>query len=167
MNRSVEKTILMATAVLVVLLVLLGIILLNLGGRVPALKPLGNASRSATEWPTPAQVGGWFERAAIARLHTQSSNSVNPFFTLHFQPPPPSTTRPAELTYLGYFQGGTSAPRALILLDQATLPFSVGSVVVADHRVASIARRTLVLTNTATTNVLEFNLKKVLTVPIK
>ena len=56
----------------------------------------------------------------------------------------------------------------MILVDQATLPFSPGSVVVADHRVAAIARRTLVLTNAAgATNVLEFGLKRVLTVPIK
>jgi hypothetical protein len=167
MSHTVEKLIWMATLVLVVLVALLGITVVNLGGRVPALKPLGNGSRTATEWPTPAQVGGWFDLASLTRL-TSQTNGINPFFTRHFQPPPPPTTRPAELTYLGYFQGGTRAPRALILLDQATLPFNQGSVVVADHRVASIARRTLVLTNTAgATNVLEFNLKKVLIVPIK
>jgi hypothetical protein len=167
MNRSVEKLIGMASVVLLVVLGLLGVILLNLGGQVPALKPLGNATRTATEWPTPAQVGGWFAPEAATRLHTQSSNAINPFHTLHFQPPPPPTTRPAELTYLGYFRGGSNAPRALLLVDAATLPFSVGSVVVADHRVAVIALRTLVLTNATSTNVLEFNLKKTLIVPIK
>lgn len=168
MIQHVEKLIGLAVMVLAVLAGLWGITLRDLGGGVPALKTLGGAGRAAPEWPTPAQVAGWFDPENLTRPARPPTNSLGPFFTRHFQPPPPPTTRPAELTYLGYYQGSASTPRALILVDQATLPFSPGGLVIADHRIARIARRTLVLTNAAgATNVLEFNLKKVLTVPIQ
>ena len=93
MSQATEKLIWIATLVLGVLVVLFGITAVNLGGRVPALKPLGNGSRAATEWPTPAQVGGWFELEALTRFTTQT-NGINPFFTRHFQPPPPPPPRP-------------------------------------------------------------------------
>lgn len=168
MNRSVERLTGMAWMVLLALVVLLGITLVNLGGAVPALKPLGNATRAPTDWPSAAQVEPWFDRAGLVRLLSPPTNSVNPFFTLHFQPPPPPTTRPAEVTFLGYIQSGTNLPRAWLRIDKATKVMAPGDVVVADHRVARIARRTLVLTNAGgATNVLEFNIKRVLTVPIQ
>jgi hypothetical protein len=166
MFNSLEKRIWAAGAVLLALLALLGVTLLHLGGRVPALKPLGNgAARVAGEWPTPAQVAAWFDRQALTRVVTET-NAPNPFLTLYFQPPPPPTTRPVELIYLGYLEGSANGRRAFLQVDQETRALAEGAVVVADHRVHQIASRTLVLTNQAgITNVLEFNIKKVLVVP--
>jgi hypothetical protein len=49
-----------------------------------------------------------------------------------------------------------------------SLVFVAGARVVADHGILDIAQRTLILTNTAgQTNVLEFNIPKVLEVPIE
>lgn len=166
MFSDLEKRLLLAGAVLVGLLVLLGLTLANWGGRLPPLKPLGNgAARSEPAWPTPAQVQDWFSPAALARL-AAVSNPPNPFFTRYFQPPPPPTTRPAELTYLGYLESSTGERRAFLQVDAKTGQFSPGAVVVADHRLHRIERRSVILTNTAgVTNVLEFNVKKVLQVP--
>ncbi len=167
MFTSLEKRLAVALAVLAAQGVLLGLTFWNWGGRLPALKPLGNgATRGETRWPTPVQVEGWFARPALTRL-VCVTNAPNPFFTRYFQPPPPPTTRPVALTYLGYLDSSAGERRAFLQVDDAVRPFGAGARVVADHHVHRIERRTLILTNTAgVTNVLEFNIKKVLQVPV-
>ncbi len=166
MFSDLEKRLLLAGAVLAGLLVLLGLTLVNWGGRLPTLKPLGNgATQSQPAWPTPAQVQEWFSPAALARL-VAVSNAPNPFFTRYFQPPPPPTTRPAELTYLGYLESSGGERRAFLQVDAQVRSFTAGATVVADHCLHRIERRSVILTNAAgATNVLEFNVKKVLQVP--
>ncbi len=167
MFTAFEKRLAVALAVLAALGVLLGLTLWNWGGGLPTLKPLGNgATRVETRWPTPAQVEGWFARPALTRL-VSVTNAPNPFFTRYFQPPPPPTTRPVELTILGYLEIGTAGRRAFIQVGAETRALPAGAAVVADHRIHRIERRTLILTNAAgVTNVLEFNVKKVLQVPV-
>ncbi len=164
MNR-LEKSLALALVALAGLLLVLGLTLAHLGGRVPALKPLGNGlARDPGEWPGLQPTAGWFSRPALTRLLAET-NSPNPVFTRYFQPPPPPTTRPVELTYLGYLEGSRGR-RAFLQINQETRTLPEGAVVVANHRIHQIARRTLVLTNDAgQTNVLEFNIKKVLIVP--
>jgi hypothetical protein len=166
MFSDLEKRLAVAGAVLTGLLVLLGLTLADWGGRLPTLKPLGNgAARTEPPWPTPAQVADWFSTPALTRL-VAVSNAPNPFFTRYFQPPPPPSTRPAELTFLGYLESSTGERRALVQVDAQPRWFTAGAVVVADHRVHRIERRSVILTNAAgATNVLEFNVKKVLQVP--
>lgn len=166
MFSDLEKRLALAGAILAGLVVLLGLILADWGGSLPPLKPLGNgAVRSEPPWPTPAQVSDWFSVPALTRLVTVS-NAPNPFFTRYFQPPPPPTTRPAELTYLGYLESSGGERRAFLQVDAEVRSFTAGTPVVADHRVYRIERRSVILTNAAgTTNVLEFNVKKVLHVP--
>lgn len=166
MFNPLEKRLAAALAALVVQVALLGLTLWNWGGRLPDLKPLGNgAARVETRWPTPAQVDGWFALPALTRL-VATSNAPNPFFTRYFQPPPPPTTRPAELTYLGYLESVTAGRRAFLKVDAETRALPAGALVVADHHIHRIERRTLILTNAAgVTNVLEFNVTKVLQVP--
>lgn len=167
MLTPLEKRLAVALAVLTTLGGLLGLTLWHWGGGLPALKPLGNgATRVETRWPTLAQVEGWFVRPSLTRL-VSVTNAPNPFYTHYFQPPPPPTTRPVELTFLGYLESGTAGRRAFIQVDAQTRSLPAGATVVADHRIHRIERRTLILTNSVgVTNVLEFNIKKVLQVPV-
>jgi hypothetical protein len=166
MSHAVEKSLWICGAALAGLLVLLAAILFRLGGRVPALRPLsGTTNAVAADWLTFDQAGPWFEVAELTRL-TAQTNARNPFFTRHFQPPPPPSTKRVELTYLGFLEGSGAARRAFIEIGDATRALANGAIVVADHGIQEIARRTLVLTNPAgVTNVLEFRIKKSLEIP--
>ncbi len=166
MWSTLERRLLLALAVLAVLTGLLGLTVWNLGGRLPELKPLGNGpGRPGEDWPTSAQVDAWFALPALTAL-TATSNAPNPFFTRYFQPPPPPTTRPVALTYQGYLDSSAGERRAFLQVNDAVRPFTAGARVVADHHVHRIERRSVILTNAAgATNVLEFNVTKILQVP--
>ncbi len=167
MSSTLQRQFWFAIATLAGLATLLSLTLLGLGGRVPDLRPLGGEGRVTPEWPSPAQVGDWFSVGELARAVRQT-NAINPFFTRHFQPPPPPSTRRVTLTYQGSLESSDGKVRAFVLVDTNTLALAAGAVVVADHAVKSIALRTLILTNAAgQTNVLEFSVPKPLEVPIK
>ena len=168
MSLTLERSIWISTAALLGLLALVALTLVRLGGRVPALKPLGNATnRLSTDWLAFGDPQRWFRAEELARLAT-TTNLPNPFFTTFFQPPPPPSTKPVELTYLGFVDSDGRPRRALVQVDNATRLFTPGVQVVADHAVKDIARRTLVLTNAAgATNVLEFRIKKLLEIPAR
>jgi hypothetical protein len=165
--RFIQRNFWIAAAVLIGSIVLLALTISHLGGRVPALKPFGRPAGGTNERPTLKQVEGWFQAASLTRLIAQTG-SPNPFFTLHFQPPPPPTTRKVELTYHGNITPSTGSRRAFVRVDTNSMVFTNGARVVADHAIQEIALRTLILTNAAgQTNVLEFNIKRVLEVPIQ
>lgn len=167
MTSSLQRQFSLAVVTLAGLVALLVLTLFGLGGRVPDLPPLGGQGRATPEWPSPAQVGDWFNVAELTRAVRQT-NAINPFFTLHFQPPPPPSTRKVTLTYQGSLRGSEDQVRAFVLVDTNTHVLATGSNVVADHFVKSIALRTLILTNAASqTNVLEFGVPKSLEIPIK
>lgn len=168
MSRPLEQSIWISTAALVGLVALTVLTLSRLGGEVPALKPLGGSTnRLSTDELAFAGSGRWFQPEALALLVRQT-NLPNPFFTTYFQPPPPPSTKPVELTYLGFVDSEGRPRRALVQVDNATRLFTAGVTVVADHVVTEIARRNLILTNRAgATNVLEFRIKKLLEIPAR
>jgi len=104
---------------------------------------------------------------------TNLTNSVNPFFTRHFipppaQPPPAPTTKKIELVYLGFYTSDGSKRQAMAQLATNFLVAPVGSKVTADLFVADASFMTLTLTNsTSQTNILTLNVKKELEVPIQ
>jgi hypothetical protein len=166
-SRFLQRNFWIAAASLAGLLTLLVLTAISLGGRVPALKPLGNPSAVTNDRPTLRQVEGWFQAASLTNLLAQTSGP-GPFFTLHFQPPPPPTTRRVQLTYHGNITPSAGSRRAFVRVGTNSLVFVAGAHVVADHGILDIAQRTLILTNAAgQTNVLEFNIPKVLEVPIE
>lgn len=168
MSNSLERSLWISLAVLLGLTVLVILTLVGLGGRVPALRPLGGATNGfSPDWFTLQDASQWFQANELARP-TGQTNVLDPFFTAYFQPPPPPSTKPVELTYLGFVDSEGRPRRALIQVDKATRLFTPGLKVVADHAVQDIARRTLILTNgSGATNVLEFRIKKVLEIPAR
>lgn len=168
MSSTLERSLWISLAVLLGLVVLTLLTVVRLGGRVPALKPLSNATNVvSTDWLALQNARLWFRPDELGRVASQT-NLPNPFFTAYFQPPPPPSTRPVELTYLGFMDSDNRPRRALLQVDDATRLFTAGGRVVADHTVQEIARRTLILTNGAgQTNVLEFRIKKVLEIPAR
>jgi hypothetical protein len=101
------------------------------------------------------------------------SNSLSPFFTRHFIPPPAPappapTTRKIELTYQGYYQAGDGLKQAMIKMGEAFLVSPVGAKLTANLFVAEATMQSLTLTNAAAqTNVISLNTKKELEVPIQ
>ncbi|MBE7504201.1 MAG: hypothetical protein HS113_28720 [Verrucomicrobiales bacterium] len=168
MPPSLAKSFWLSVAALALLAGLLLLTLPRLGGRVPALKPLSSATNGVPDnWLAFREAERWFRPLELTRL-TAQTNVLNPFFTLHFQPPPPPSTKTVELTYLGFLASSEGLRRAFVQIDDATRVFSNGATVVANHAVQDIARRTLVLTNAdGRTNVLEFRVKKALQIPLR
>jgi hypothetical protein len=156
------------------LLVVAGLALLllaaatRLGGRMPGLTPLREQPRTIQRALPDAQVAQWFSLPLLTRL-APATNSVNPFYTLYFEPkppPPPPPTKKVELLFQGWYQASSGERLAYVKLGEALLTLTNGAKVVADHAIKDIGLRTLTLTNAAgQTNVLEFNVKKALDVP--
>ncbi len=165
MTPSLERSLWISAGVLSGLLVLLVLTVYRVGGNVPALRPLGGTNRLGPAALPVDAANEWFQPAQLTRLIGQT-NFPNPFYTAHFAPPPPPSTKPVELTYLGFMDSDNRPRRALVQVNNATQLLTNGSRLVADHVVKDIARRTLTLTNGASiTNVLEFRIKKVIEVP--
>ncbi|MBM3879800.1 MAG: hypothetical protein FJ387_08785 [Verrucomicrobia bacterium] len=165
----VEKSFGLALLWLAALVALLLLVLWQSGGRLPELGPL----------PPPPTNG-----AAVAALRSFDypgllaprppaavpTNAVSPFFTLQFQPPPPPpppATKKVELLYMGCYVSSTGDKLAYLQVVDQVLVLTNGAKVVADHMIQSISLPSMTLTNAAgQTNVLEFNVKKALDVPI-
>jgi hypothetical protein len=101
-----------------------------------------------------------------------NTNSLNLFFTWHFNPsqPPssPPTTRDIQLTYLGFYQTADGPKRAMVKLGDAILASQVGSNLTANLFAADASILSLTLTNPAgQTNLLPLNAKTQMKVPIK
>jgi hypothetical protein len=99
-------------------------------------------------------------------------NTVDPFFTKHFIPPPAPlppapTTRKIELTYLGFFTSDGSKKQTIVKLADALLVTPIGAKVTANLYAVDATTLTLTLTNsTPQTNLLQLNVKKELEVPL-
>lgn len=164
MLRLLERRLPLTVLLLAGLLVLLALAVRDLGGAVPELRPLPVRPMSAGGYVTTSQLQEWFGTGSFARL-APGTNFVNPFHTLFFQPPPPSQTKPVELTYIGCVETSLGRRLAYLQMGGKTVIMTNGSKVVADHILHSIDMKQIILTNAQQTNVLPFNLKKVLQVP--
>ncbi|MBK9138262.1 MAG: hypothetical protein IPM17_05780 [Verrucomicrobia bacterium] len=165
--RFLERNLWSSLLVLAVLAATLLAVALRLGGGMPALKPYLREGEPLRDWPLPDRLAGWFStNALLAALPTNAN--VNPFFTLHFQPPGPPPTRRVELLYMGNYTSSRSNVFAYLQLGDKLLVLTNGAVVVADHAIQQITLKEVVLTNAAgVTNVLPFNVKKPLEVPAR
>lgn len=162
--RFLERHLWVSLAMLAGLLVLLVALIAHQGGRLPVLKPFQPAGEAPLEWLGGDESQRWFSPEISVRL-AATSNTINPFFTRHFQPPPPPPTRPVALLYQGLMTSSDNTRLAYVVVEDQLRILTNGARVVADHGIQSIALRQLVLTNAAGTNVLHFNLKTNLQVP--
>jgi hypothetical protein len=165
--RFLERNLWSSLLVLAVLAATLLAVVSRWGGELPTLKPYLRPGEPLGEWASPERIAHWFStNAMLAALPTDPN--VNPFFTLHFQPPGPPPTRRVELLYMGNYTSSRSNVYAYLQLGDKLLVLTNGAVVVADHAIQSITRKEVVLTNAAgATNVLPFNVKKPLEVPAR
>jgi hypothetical protein len=123
-----------------------------------------------TAAPLPVgRIDALWSTAALRELFPPT-NVVSPFYTAHFVPavPKPPTTQKVSLTYLGFFQTAQGEKRAFVLVGDRMMVGPAGAKVVGDLVVGEIALQRLVLQNpSAQTNVLEFNKKKELELPVQ
>ena len=163
MLGALERTIWFSALLLVGLLVLLLAVVFGFGGRLPGLTPLRRGAPAGLfpNGPLPELFG-----TSTVPLLAVSSNVINPFFTLHFQPPAPPPTKKVSLLYLGCVESSTRVRRAYVKVEEKLQILPLGAKVIADHAIQEITLKTLVLTNAAgQTNVFGFNTNKTIEVP--
>jgi hypothetical protein len=166
--NSLERDHWLAVVLLGGLATLLTFAAMSLGGSLPVLpKPNRRPANAAPAIPV-GSVNALFAPPTLAQL-APPANMVSPFYTTYYQPPTPAapTTRKVALTYQGFVETADGQRRAFLKVDETLCVGPVGSKVVADLVVMDIGMRKLVLTNLAQTNVLEFNARKELEVPVQ
>lgn len=167
--NSLERARLLAGLLLSGLVALLVFAALSLGGSMPAL-PVPNRSPGPARPSIPVgSVDALFAPSTLGQL-APTAKLQSPFYTTYYQPPAPKppTTRKVELTYQGFFETAEGQQRAFIKTGDTLFVGPVGSKVLADLVVVEIAPRRLTLTNSAArTNVLEFNARQELEVPVQ
>ena len=168
MFNLLEKNIWLSFALLTGMGVLLAVTGLHLGGSLPTLKSLPAGSLPSGKSLRVARAEEWFDARTLTAM-SPSTNYLNPFFTLHFQPPPtppPPPTKKIELTYEGCMIPSTGEKRACIRLGDSLLTLTNGAKVIADHVIKVIEVSSLTLTNSAgQSNVLRFHVKQAIDVP--
>jgi len=152
--------------------VLLYLAVTSLGGRTPDFR-IGTSYSPLPQSPAPvAKLAGLFSATQLPRLATET-NSLDPFFTSYFVPPPSPTapeptTRKIEVTYQGFYQTGDGPKHAVVKVADAFVDASIGWPIATNVFVADATLQTLVLTNrTAQTNLLPLNIKKEIEVQLK
>jgi len=167
--NSLERDRWLAVLLLGGLSALLAFAVMNLGGSLPDLpKPIRRPPNAKPSIQV-AGIDSLFAPTPLAQL-ASPPKMLNPFDTTYYQPAPskPPTTRKVALTYQGFFQTAEGQKRAFLNVDDKLVVGPAGSKVVADLVVMNIALRSVTLTNsTAQTNVLEFNARKEVEVPVQ
>ena len=164
MLSALERTIWFSALLLVGLLVLLVAVGSGFGGRLPELRPLRSGGAAAGLFPN-AALPDLFTTSAVPSLAV-STNVINPFYTLYFQPPAPPPTKKVPMLYLGCVESSTGLLRAYVKVGDKLQILPPGEKVIADHAIKDITLKTLVLTNAAgQTNLFEFNAAKTIEVP--
>ncbi|MBI3851097.1 MAG: hypothetical protein HY298_12595 [Verrucomicrobia bacterium] len=178
MFRALENSKWFSTVLLLGALVLLAVAVLNLGGQLNYRPELKRRATSPNATVLVGKIEALFSPATLAACRP-ATNSVNPFYTTYFQPPPtppkpatptpaPSPTKKILLTYQGVYQTAGGEKKAFVKVGDTLFVGPVGSNVVADLAVVDIALRTLTLKNAASqTNLLQFNVPKEVEVPNK
>ena len=155
------------------LVILLVLVLKDWGGQLPVFPNLKRRPVPLSQAVPVGRIEALFSAASLAQM-MPATNAANPFFTAHFRPPPapppppPATTRKVELIYQGFFQVESGSKYAFIKAGDSLVTGPVGTKVVADWVVAGIELNTVALTNNAAqTNLLQFNAKKEVEIPVK
>jgi len=170
--EGLEKSRFVAGALILGLAVLLFFAVAGLGSRLPAF-PSGKYPIIGSIVDAPLeQIDALQNVSSWPRLDAKQ-NTSNPFFTMHFQPPPPppppkpATSRKVDLTYQGFFETPVGGRHAFVKVGDGLVVGPAGTKVVADLMVKEMNLRTLTMTNqSAQTNLLEFNQKKTIEVPM-
>jgi hypothetical protein len=151
---------------------LLYLSLTHLGGRTPDYHEL-EASSTAAQSPAPVARLGKLLAPGVWPRTVIETNSLSPFFTRHFIPPPaptppPPTTRKIELTYQGFFQTSDGPKQVIVKMGDTFLVAGVGTKMTANLFAAEATMQSLILTNSgAQTNLLLLNTKKEVEVPVQ
>jgi len=144
----------------------------SFGGKAPEFREAEAASTPAQSPAPVAKLEQLFAPGVWPKA-VADTNTLNPFFTRHFIPPPtpappPPTTRKIEVTYQGFYQTGDGPKHALLKLGEALSFAPIGARVATNLFVAAATMQALTLTNLAgQTNVLLLNTKKEIEVPIQ
>jgi len=93
MLNFLERSFWLSVLLLAGLAVLLAGTLARLGGGLPPLRPLQPQTGAPPRFFSADRAEDWFAAPLLARLAIPT-NTVNPFYTLYFQPPPPPPRRP-------------------------------------------------------------------------
>ena len=167
--NPLERDRAVAALLLAGLATLLVFVALHLGGKLPEL-PAPKSRPTIPRTPVPvAAVSNLLQAPPPVHWHP-TNTTLSPFHTTFYIPPPaqPPTTRKVELTYQGSFASADGLRRAFVKVGDALLVGTNGTKVVADHAIAAIELRSVLLTNAAgATNLLLFNVKKEVEVPAK
>lgn len=164
MLGALERTIWFSALLLAGLAILLALVLFGFGGGLPDLKsPAG--SRASANPPLVEPIPDLFATSAVPALET-SSNAINPFFTLYFQPPAPPPTKKAPLRYRGCVESSTRVLRAYVRVADKLQILPLGEKGIADYANQNISLKALVLTNTTgQTSVFGFKTNATIEVP--
>jgi hypothetical protein len=167
MLKSVERDRWIAALLLIGLVVLLGFVVRHFGVDIPEFPASHRRPPAPTAVVPIGRLDALDSLFKVPQLW-RPTNPVTPFYTTHFQPPPPKppTTRKVDLTYVGHFRASGGERRAYVRVGDNLFVGPTGSNVVADLTVTDIALRTLTLKSPTQTNVLEFKVLKQVEVPL-
>jgi hypothetical protein len=145
---------------------------MNLGGKAP---PYNEAEASSTPLQPMPPVGKLAPLLGpgVWPNRILNTNSLSPFFTRHFIPPPAPaapapTTRKIELTFQGFFETDNGPKQTIVKLGDAYIVGMPGSKLTANLFISDVSMQVLTLTNLASqTNILLLNTKKEMEVPLQ
>lgn len=167
MSGELKRIVGLTVGLVMALLALLVGTFMQTRGQMPALQPLRVGQTGALRWAEGTGAQRWFSTNAATCL-LSVVNRPNPFFTLHFEPPPPPRTRPVSLLFQGSFTSSGGTNYGYVLMGNQTLIVTNGQRIVADYAVKKIAFPVMVLTNAVgRTNVLQFDKTTEVQVPVK
>ncbi len=169
---GLEKNRPVAAILVVVICTILFLAARGLGGRLPPF-PKGKYPIVGAVIDVPLEpIESLLSVSSWPRVVTTEGLS-DPFFTTYFQPPPPPpplkppTTRKVDLVYQGFLETPVGERHAFVKVGDALVVGPAGTKVVADFAVREMNLRALTMTNqSAQSNVLEFNQKKTIEVPM-
>ena len=162
----------LATTVHAGLWILLVAALLGFGGNLPNFADTDSPS-SPPQSPIPVGSLEQLSSSATWPKLADNTNSVNPFSTKHFFPPPVAavpvpTTRKFEVTYQGFYQSESGPLQTMVKMGTNFIIAPVGSRMLSNLFVAGATMQFLTLTNAAAqTNVLPLNAAREIEVPIQ
>lgn len=164
---------------LITALALLVLALNHLGGDLPPRAEVKRQNNPSDFTNVVEKIEGLFATETLIALRP-ATNTVSPFYTTHFQPPPapapepvapappPSTTKKVSVVYQGVYETAAGDKKAFVKVDQQLVVGNIGTKVVADWTVDTIDRRTLTLKNAVSeTNIFQFNVPKEVEIPIQ